>query len=120
MKARAGQIARARQNDKLQVQLKKLAVAQVMGKQPPKLSMDKEPPEKDIFYLDPEKTDEKFGELKTKVEEYSSIFSNGKSYNATESFRDQTSRIDPSSKQFMSLPAEIQHELLLEHIEHVK
>ena len=118
LKNRATEVAMSQKDEKVKLSLQKLAVAHVMGKEvePPQPIENRSTADKnDMFYLDPEKTDNLFQKFDSELEELQQV-----PLSQPLHLNYQSKKIDPFSKEFQSLPPHIQHELLIEHIDYIK
>eukprot|EP00116_Pleurobrachia_bachei_P019505 sb/3479768/ len=102
----------------MKVNLRLLAVAEAMGKAPPSNLVKPVAPEKDMFYLQPlQNTDAAAEEENDDDDEDEDEDGDGK---VAGMLSRQQHKLDPESADFRSLPPEMQHELLLEHVEWMK
>ncbi|KAL5254555.1 hypothetical protein ACHWQZ_G014115 [Mnemiopsis leidyi] len=117
LKSRAAEVAVSQRREKIQLSLQKLAVAHVMGKeleppQPVENRSISETDKNDMFYLEPQIANKMFDDENEDLDQVPL----SKSVHVSS----QSKKIDPFSKEFQSLPADVQHELLIEHIEYTK
>ena len=127
VKASAALVAETSKRDKVKVRLQKLALDHVLGKAPPQPVENRQPDvnKEDMFYLEPGgKANLHLGPISDKanlvlkpcIETTLDAIGSPPKFN----FMSQRKDMDPLSAEFKLLPADVQHELLLDHIEEKK
>ena len=113
LKVSAADKAERSKRDKVKVRLQKLAVAHVLGNEPTPVenrNTETERKTDDMFYLEPTNC--------ASNNFYESL--NSPPQESVVDFKSQSQKIDPFTIEFKSLPTDVQHELLIEHIEETK